>query len=191
MGLEVDWQHGAKHMWNTHQVTVEQANEALGDDERIVAGVSARVIGYSPAATAVLVVILARREGRPGAWWGANGWRANSTEGRTYWEQSEQKAPAMSNAKQLVEQIAAEADATAGKPMPAGTVWTKPGKTVTVATRVSPEHLAAFEDLAGQLDVPMSALLRGWILAGLNAREDETVQTAIERLAYASSSPES
>jgi len=66
--------------------------------------------------------------------------------------------------------------------MPAGTVWTKPGKTVTVATRVSPEHLAAIEALAGQLDVPVLALLPGWILAGLNARKEETVQTAIERL---------
>jgi len=88
----------------------------------------------------------------------------------------------MSDAKQIVEQIAAEADATAGEPMPAGTVWTKPGKTVTVATRVSPEHLAAIEYLAGQLDVPVSALVRGWVLAGLNARKDETVQSAIERL---------
>lgn len=88
----------------------------------------------------------------------------------------------MSEAKQLVEQIAAEADATAGRPMPAGTVWTKPNKTVTVATRVSPEHLAAIDELAAQLDVPVAALLRGWILAGLNARQDETVQSAIERL---------
>jgi len=88
----------------------------------------------------------------------------------------------MSTPKQLVEQIAAEAETTAGQPMPAGTMWTKPNKTVTVATRVSPEHLVAIEDLAGQLDVPISALLRGWILAGLNARKDESVQTAIERL---------
>jgi hypothetical protein len=39
----------------------------------------------------VLVVILVHREDRPGAWWGANGWRANSTERRTYWEQTEEK----------------------------------------------------------------------------------------------------
>jgi len=88
----------------------------------------------------------------------------------------------MSDAKQLVEQIAAEADASAGQSMPPGTVWSKPGKTVTVATRVSPEHLAAIEELASRLDVPMSALLRGWILAGLNAQKDESVQVAIERL---------
>ncbi len=88
----------------------------------------------------------------------------------------------MSDAKQLVEQIAAEADAAAGQPMPARTVWSKPNKTLTVATRVSPEHLAAIEALAAQLDVPVAALVRGWILAGLNARQDETVQSAIERL---------
>jgi len=99
VGFEVDWQHGAEHMWGRHQITVEQASEALADDERIVAdpdptsrsGVSARVIGYSPAAAAVLVVILVQRKDRAGAWWGANGWRANSTERRTYGEQSEQK----------------------------------------------------------------------------------------------------
>lgn len=95
----MDWQHGAEHMWSGHQVSVEQANEALADDERIIAdpdpasrsGQSARVIGYSPSAATVLVVILVHREDRPGAWWGANGWRANSTERRTYWEQTEEK----------------------------------------------------------------------------------------------------
>jgi hypothetical protein len=84
VGFEVDWQHGAEHMWGRHQVTVEQAGEALADDERIVAD-------PDPAAAAVLVVILVQREDRAGAWWGANGWRANSTERRTYGEQSEQE----------------------------------------------------------------------------------------------------
>ena len=53
-----------------------------------MSGQSARVIGYSPIATAVLVVILVRPEGRPGSWWGANGWRANSTD-RIYAEGSQ------------------------------------------------------------------------------------------------------
>ncbi len=34
----MDWQHGAEHMWDRHQVTVEQAGEALADDEHIVTG---------------------------------------------------------------------------------------------------------------------------------------------------------
>ncbi|MDP9093102.1 MAG: hypothetical protein M3N95_09230 [Actinomycetota bacterium] len=86
------------------------------------------------------------------------------------------------DAKQLVEQIAAEAEATMNDPMPAGTVWTQPNKLVTVATRLSPEHLAQLEALAEQGGIPVSALIRGWVIAGLNARNEETVQHAIERL---------
>ena len=51
----------------------------------------ARLIGYSPSAAAVLVVILVHREDRPGAWWGANGWRVNSTDRRTYQQKIEER----------------------------------------------------------------------------------------------------
>jgi uncharacterized DUF497 family protein len=94
MGLDVDWQHGEDHMRTGHQITVQAANEALADpdallfdpDPKSTSGRSARVIGYSPTAAAVLVVILVRREDKPGSWWGANGWRANSTDRRIYAE---------------------------------------------------------------------------------------------------------
>lgn len=49
------------------------------------------MIGYSPSAAAVLVVILVHREDRPGAWWGANGWRVNSTDRRTYQQKIEER----------------------------------------------------------------------------------------------------
>ncbi len=79
-------------MRTAHQVTVQAANEALADpdallfdpDPKSTSGQSARVIGYSPTAAAVLVVILVRRKDRPGSWWGANGWRANNTDRRIY-----------------------------------------------------------------------------------------------------------
>lgn len=86
------------------------------------------------------------------------------------------------DAKQLVAQIAAESDTSVDVSVDADAEFSRPNKSVTVATRISPEHLAAIEELAGQLEVPIAALLRGWILAGLNARRDETVQSAIERL---------
>ena len=89
----------------------------------------------------------------------------------------------MSNdAKQFVEQIAAEADATADQPMPAAATSTRPNKSVTVATRVSPEDLHAIEALATELDVPVSALVRGWVLAELNARKAESLTTALDRI---------
>jgi hypothetical protein len=85
-------------MWSQRQISVEQANEALDDADAVVidpdtksrSGQSARIIGYSPSASAVLTVILVRREDKPGAWWGANGWRSNSGDRRIYLEQNEQ-----------------------------------------------------------------------------------------------------
>ncbi len=87
-----------------------------------------------------------------------------------------------SDAKQLVEQIAAESDATADEPMPAGAVATKPNKSVPVAVRLAPEDVATLEALADQLDVPVSSLLRGWILAALSAQREESVLTALDRI---------
>jgi uncharacterized DUF497 family protein len=72
---DVDWRHGAEHMWSQHQISVEQATEALADEDSVVidpdtksrSGQSVRVIGYSPSVAAVLTVILVRREDKPGA----------------------------------------------------------------------------------------------------------------------------
>jgi hypothetical protein len=86
------------------------------------------------------------------------------------------------DAKQVVEEIAAEADATADQPMPAGAVGTKPNKSMPVAVRLAPEDVAAIEALAGQLDVPMSTLLRGWILTALKSTREESVTTALDRI---------
>ena len=56
-------------------------------------------------------------------------------------------------------------------------------KSVTVATRLSPEDLAATSSAYhGRLDVPPSSLIRGSILSGLNAHKDETVQSTIEKI---------
>lgn len=81
-------------MWTRHRVSVAEATEALSDldaqlfdpDPKSSSGTSARVLGYAPSAVAVLVIILVHREDRPGAWWGANGWRASSTDRRIYRE---------------------------------------------------------------------------------------------------------
>lgn len=84
--------------------------------------------------------------------------------------------------KHAVEQIAAEADATREDPMPGDALATKPNKSVTVATRLAPEDIAKVEALASRLDVPVAALVRGWILAGLAAKQEESVEAALDRL---------
>jgi hypothetical protein len=85
--------------------------------------------------------------------------------------------------KTLIETIAAEADATADLPMPDGAAGTRPTKSVPVAVRLAPADVAAIEALAERLDVPMSSLLRGWILAALATNNEQTIATALDRLA--------
>ena len=87
-----------------------------------------------------------------------------------------------SNAKQLVEQIAAEADSIRDAFMPADATLTKPHKTITVATRLTAADVAEIEAIADRLDVPVSALLRGWIVAGLAGCKEDSVTTALDRL---------
>jgi len=53
--MSVDWSERSEYIWTKHQTTVEQANEALTDPDRVVldpdpasrSGVSVRTIGYS------------------------------------------------------------------------------------------------------------------------------------------------
>jgi hypothetical protein len=53
--FDVDWQDGAEHMWNEHQVSVvDEATEALAEAGALLydpapksrSGISARVLGY-------------------------------------------------------------------------------------------------------------------------------------------------
>lgn len=84
--------------------------------------------------------------------------------------------------KRLVEQVAAKAEATRDEPMPTDVVATRPNRSVPVAVRLAPDDVAAIEALAGRLDVPISVLLRGWILDALSAKREESVATALDRL---------
>jgi len=81
LGFEVDWTHGAEHMWAAQKVSVPEAVKALADvdaqpfdpDPKSTSGASARLLGYSPTAAAVLVLILVHRLDKSTAWWGATG----------------------------------------------------------------------------------------------------------------------
>lgn len=88
----------------------------------------------------------------------------------------------MSEVKALVEAVAVEADASAGDPMPSGSVGVRPNKAVTVSARITAGDAAAVEALAAKAGMPVSALVRQWILSGLTAQREDTVQSAVERL---------
>jgi uncharacterized DUF497 family protein len=89
--MAVDWTHRAQYIWDKHQVTADQADEALADPEAVEfipdynsrSGTSDRTIGYSPSATKVLTVITVE-EG--GVVYGANAWKSNDRDRRYYIE---------------------------------------------------------------------------------------------------------
>ncbi len=90
------------------------------------------------------------------------------------------------NVKDIVEQIAAEAEATMDEPMPEGTVWKRPNraKSATFSLRLNPEEVAAVQDLAREHGVSASALVRGWIVQRLTVDGNAPTDTAamVDRL---------
>ena len=90
----VDWSHGAEHMFEKHGVTVEQANEALHDPMRLVlfpyksqSGKSGWVIGFSQSFDDVLSIVVVKDD--DDVEYGATGFRAENPERRDYLEGAE------------------------------------------------------------------------------------------------------
>lgn len=99
--MNLEWRPSpAAHMWASHQVTREQANEAVNDPlggyhyptSRSQSGQTGRWVGYSPTRGDVLVVTLLPKvipsapdpDNPPNEWWGINGWKADATHRRIY-----------------------------------------------------------------------------------------------------------
>lgn len=91
--MAVDWNERSEYIWAKHQVTVEQANEALADPARLMltpdpasrSGVSSRTIGYSPDRAALVTVITVEEDGTV---YGINAWESNQTDQRRYRERT-------------------------------------------------------------------------------------------------------
>ena len=79
---DVDWTHRGASMHEQHGISVEVANDALDDVNRVVitpddnstTGCSSRVIGFSARARAIVTVIVLADEGIE---YGVNGWLAH------------------------------------------------------------------------------------------------------------------
>ena len=89
-GVAVDWSKRGDYIAK-HQVTPEQADEALNDanavtfdpDYNTISGQQVRTIGYSPSAQTVLSVITLDKEG---VVWGVNAWKSNNRDRNYYRE---------------------------------------------------------------------------------------------------------
>ena len=57
------------------------------------------------------------------------------------------------------------------------------GRSVVQSVRLPAEDFAEIERIAAQAGVPVGALIRGWVLAGLAAERGTSLRDAIEHLA--------
>lgn len=87
------------------------------------------------------------------------------------------------DAKQAVEQAQIESEATRDQPLPEHVKGERRGRSVVQSVRLPAEKFAAIEEIAALAGVPVSALIRGWILGGLAAEQGTSLRDGIERLA--------
>lgn len=93
----MDWSKRADYVRARHGIDPTWASQAINDEHAVWlvpdpasrSGLAVRVIGYSPAAAAVMAIILVRADADPderpdGDWWGSNAWIANARDRRIY-----------------------------------------------------------------------------------------------------------
>jgi predicted DNA-binding ribbon-helix-helix protein len=87
------------------------------------------------------------------------------------------------DAKKVVEVAQAESEATRDQPIPDDVRGERRGRSVVQSVRLPAEEFAEIERIAAQLNVPVGALIRSWVLAGLAAERKTSLRDAIDHLA--------
>ncbi len=87
------------------------------------------------------------------------------------------------DAKQRVEQAQAESEATQNQPLPEHVKGERRGRSVVQSVRLPAGKFAEIEEIAERAGVPVSAVIRGWVLQGLATEQGTSLRDGIERLA--------
>jgi hypothetical protein len=87
------------------------------------------------------------------------------------------------DAKHAVKMAQAESEATRDEPVPEGVKGERRGRSVVQSVRLPADDFAEIERIAAEAGVPVGALIRGWVLAGLAAERSTSLRGAIEHLA--------
>jgi predicted DNA-binding ribbon-helix-helix protein len=91
----------------------------------------------------------------------------------------------MSRTEDRIKAAQAESDAARDEPYPADAPeGQRPGRVQSVvqSVRLPADALADIEAIAARHDVPVGALIRGWVLAALAAERDQSLGDAIDQL---------
>lgn len=186
----LDWQHRGEYIRTRSQrrpgdadIEPEWADEAFKDEHAIViapdptseSGKTNRLIGYSPTAQMVIVVIYL-----PDGLIGVNAWRANETHTRRYWEGEAMKKKEL---KDLIERETKASEAARDAPIPDHAVRKGSTRSVVYSVRLTPEQTEEIQRIADEAGIPASGLVRGWVLQGLAAeREAANPESLVEAL---------
>lgn len=81
-----------------------------------------------------------------------------------------------------IQPIQQESEATRDLPLPDEVVGERRGNSVVTSVRLPEAEYKEIEQLADESGIPVSALIRGWILQGLAAERDLSLHGAIERV---------
>jgi hypothetical protein len=87
------------------------------------------------------------------------------------------------DAKRAVKIAQAESEATRDEPFPEDVRGERRGRSVVQSVRLPAEEFAEIERIAAESGVPVGALIRGWVLAGLASERSTSLRSAIEHLA--------
>lgn len=91
----------------------------------------------------------------------------------------------MSAIEEQIKSAQDDAEATRDDPYPPRAAGERPGRSRSVvqSVRLPADEFAAIEEIARSADVPVSALIRGWVLAGLAEDRNASLADAVDRLA--------
>lgn len=81
------------------------------------------------------------------------------------------------------EAVQADSEASRQTPLPDEVQGRRRGRSVVQSVRLPEAEFADIERLAAEFGVPVSALIRGWVLAGLSEERSTSLRAGIERLA--------
>jgi predicted DNA-binding ribbon-helix-helix protein len=91
----------------------------------------------------------------------------------------------MNTTEDLIQAEQAESEATRDEPYPADAEAARPNRarSVVQSVRLPADAFAEIEAIAKEHDLPIGALIRGWVLRALAAERDLTLADAVDRLA--------
>jgi len=176
-------------MWTNHRVTVDEADEAVADvdalwldpDPKSKSGSSIRVSVTAPAAAKSSPSSWCARAAPTGCGAPTHGPPTAPTLRST----GNQASDAMSRTEDRIKAAQAESEATRDEPYPPGSPeGERPGRAQSVvqSVRLPADAMAEIEAIAGRHDVPVGALIRGWVLAALAAERGESLTDAVDQL---------